>query len=216
MLLYLRVKCRLALEELKVCRRYYSNQAFRLLDRALRKAYRFKNPYTLSRKFLKKKGEQDIHLYGETYLTTYEKIGKACRLTAKDRVLELGCGRGRGVFFLSRYFGATVHGVEWIPQFVHIAQSIATAYSSAHTTFACEDFMYTDLKDYTVIYLFGTCLKDAEVERLIRRFQILPKGVKIVTVSYPLTQYRPSFTIQKEFSALFPWGEARIYIQEVS
>ena len=214
-MLYLRVKWRLVLEQLKVRRRFYSNTSFRDIDRALLKAYRFKNPYTLSRKFLKKKGEQDVHLYGETYLTTYEKMGVACGLTANDRVLELGCGRGRGVFFLSHYFGARVHGVEWIPQFVDSAQSIATKYSSWRTTFACEDFMDTDLKDYTVIYLFGTSLKDAEVERLIQRFHTLKKGTKIITVSYPLTEYHPSFTIKKEFSAPFPWGEAQIYIQEV-
>lgn len=202
-------------QELKVRRRYYVSKTFRVIDRSLSKAYRFKTPYTLSRKFLERKGEKEVHLYGETYLTTYETIGKECGLTTKDRVLELGCGRGRGVFFLTTYFGAKVHGVEWIPQFVGIAQSIASKFHLERATFSCEDFMHTDLSGYSVIYLFGTCLKDEEIKRLIKRFQTLPKGVKIVTVSYPLTEYSPSFTIKKEFSAPFPWGETHIYIQEV-
>lgn len=214
-MLYPLVKCRLFFEERRVKKRYYSNTEFRAIDRTLLQAYRFKNPYTISRKFLEKRGEREIHLYGETYLTTYEKIAHACQLNQDDRLLELGSGRGRGAFFLSTYFGARVHGVEWISEFVNVAKEVASRCHCTRVTFSCEDFMQTPLEGYSVIYLFGTALPDDQIRQLARRFLLLPSGVTIITVSYPLTEYHPSFTSQKEMRAQFPWGETEIYIQEV-
>ncbi len=215
MWLYFLVKWRLFLEQRKVRRQYYASGRFRDIDRALLKAYRFKNPFFISRKFLEKRGESDVHLYGETPLTTYDKIASECGLNKDDTVLELGCGRGRGVFFWVERFGAQVHGVEWIPEFVGKAKNIASQFSVDRATFSCEDFMQTNLNGYTVIYLFGTCLKEEEITRLTTRFATLHKAVRIVTVSYPLTELSPSFIVKKEFTASFPWGEAQLFIQSL-
>ena len=80
----------------KVKNRYYTSKHFKKMDKALLEFYLFQNPYQVSRRYLKRAREKDIHTYGETPLMTYETIAKQARLSKDDVALELGCGRGRG------------------------------------------------------------------------------------------------------------------------
>jgi len=214
-ILYIVTKWRLYQEERRIRSLYYSDLCFKEIDQTLLKAYRRLNPYKVSRQFLQKKGEKEIYCYGETPLTTYEKIGKEANLKSTDRLLEFGSGRGRGVFFLSSRFGAFVKGVEWIPLFVAKARKVAEERQVKNAVFSCEDYAQTDLKGFSVLYLYGTCLSDEEIKALCARFRTLPKETRIITVSYPLTEYDPSFIVKKEFPLTFPWGETTGYIQSV-
>ena len=69
-----------------------------------------------------------------------------------------------------------------------------------------------DYKQATVIYLYGTCLDDEEIKRLVRRFEGLAPGTKVITVSYPLSEYADTYMTHKEFPARFPWGRAQVYL----
>ncbi|OGN58226.1 MAG: hypothetical protein A3E26_01205 [Chlamydiae bacterium RIFCSPHIGHO2_12_FULL_49_32] len=213
--LYLLVRLRLFREERRVKRLFYKDPHFRFVDHAFFSAWRFCNPYTLSKRFLKARGEKEIHLYGETYLTTYDELGRACGMSAQDRVLELGCGRGRGALFWSCRFGAAVHGVDWIEEFILRAQALVKRCALTSPCFFCEDYLTTDLSGYTIVYLYGTCLEKKKIERLIERFLSLPPSVQIITISYPLSEYHSAFRVQKELSVAFPWGRATAYLQQV-
>lgn len=207
--LFFQIKAKAFIEECRIRRRYWPNVAFQICDRQLCFHYRFKNPYRISKRFLIKQGADDIYCYGETPLTTLEKIAKECSISSHDSVIELGCGRGRGVFFLATHFGCNVKGIEWIPEFVGPAHRIA-AYCPK-VSFACEDMLTTDLSKASIIYLYGTSLDDATLEHLIKRFEKLPIGTKIITVSYPLTG---KFELCKQFNAEFPWGRTQIFLQK--
>ncbi len=179
-------------------------------EKAFHQAYRFCNPFHICKQFLKQKGEKQIDAYGETPLPVFHQIACECSLQKDDVVIEMGCGRGRGAIFLSHLIGCRVIGIDWVPLFIEKANSIVD--NQLPASFRCEAMQEADLSEATVIYLYGTCLEDREIDLLARRFESLPSSVKIVTVSYPLSDYSPHFKTLKQFIASFPWGEAEIYV----
>lgn len=208
------VKWRQIKEEWKVKKTFHANEPFRSCDQALRSVYLFSNPYRISRKFLTQKGEREVHLYGETPLTSLAQIADECRIKSSDYVIELGCGRGRGAFFLSYWFGCAVKGIEWIPEFVNKANGVAKSLNCSKVSFSCEDMLEADLSDASVIYLYGTCLDEFSIRKLLKGCEKLVPGTKIITVSYPLTDYDPSFSLIKQFTVSFPWGEGEVFLHK--
>jgi SAM-dependent methyltransferase len=180
--------------------------SFMPYEKALKKAYRFANPFQICKNHLIKQGEDIVDAYGETPLASLAVIAKECALSQDDFLIELGCGRGRGCFFLSHLLGCRVHGIDWVPFFVDTANKLASQLS---VTFQCSDMQTADFTGATAIYLYGTCLPDAMIHALIKT---LPSLTKIITVSYPLSDYSPSFQTLKQFSVAFPWGEAEVFL----
>jgi len=146
---------------------------------------------------------------------------------------------------LSYLVGCRVIGIDWVPFFIETAKSILqTSFPSLPVTFHCQEMQCSDFSNATVIYLYGTCLPDEEIALLTRRFESLPTSVRIITVSYPLSDYTKngsridsglrelsrspdpilepfsvyssSFCTIKQFSASFPWGEGEIYLNSLS
>lgn len=210
----LRVHTRNFFEFLRVALRYYSSVRFAKIDLALLLTYLFNNPYLISKKFLLQRGEKEVYAYGETPLTTLEAISKECQIAEKDVVYELGCGRGRTCFWLNTFIGCRVVGVEYIPEFVERANQVKSKFQVDGVEFRHQDMLITDYSDATVIYLYGTTLEDATINQLITKLQKTAPGTKIITVSYPLTDYASStmFEVMRCFPARFPWGETDVYL----
>lgn len=187
--------------------------AFCVYEHAFKKAYRFSNPFRLSKEFLKKKNALQVDAYGETPLLVLARLAKECGLCSKDRIIEMGCGRGIGVFFLSYLVGCPVVGIDWVPTFIDRAKAISNAvHPQLPVEFLCQDMVDTDLSSATCIYLYGTCLDDAVIEVLVDRFEALGPSVKIVTVSYPLNEYSQQFYTETQWMGSFPWGEGEVYV----
>jgi len=199
-------------EYIKVVFRYYSNFSFMKTDISLLTHYLFKNPFRMSKHFLVKKGEEEVYAYGETPLTTLEMIAKECAITPDDTVFELGSGRGRNCFWLHHFIGCKVVGIEWVPSFVRHANSVQKEISFRH-----EDMFESDLSGATVIYLYGTSLSDDKIKKLSQKLSSLPPGTRIITVSYPLSDYCPEgpFEVMRLFPAKFTWGKADVYLQVI-
>lgn len=215
LLINAKVKFLNLVEFLRVMIRYYPNSAFLKIDSTLLFSYFFNNPFRISKEFLILKGEENIYTFGETPLTTLDAIARECGLTQQDTVFELGCGRGRTCFWLNQFIGCTVIGVDFVPAFIQKAQKVQQRFQVQGVSFRLEDLFTTDLTDATVIYLYGTCYSTAEIELLSERFSQLPKGSKIITVSYSLTEFAPSapFRVVKQFPAAFTWGVGEVYLQ---
>lgn len=213
--LNLLVKKREFVEYLRVVFRYYRNPLFRRVDLALLSRYRFYSPFAISKNFLLKRGEKEIYTYGETPLTTLEAIAKQCGITAQDRVFELGSGRGRGCFWLRCILGCQTVGIEYLPEFVSIANQVKEAAKLAQLEFRLGDILEADYSGATVLYLYGTCYDEPFLKKLIKRLSRLPPGTKIITVSYPLKEFakEPLFEVIKRFEATFTWGATDVYLQ---
>ncbi|MCK4934289.1 MAG: class I SAM-dependent methyltransferase [Simkaniaceae bacterium] len=201
-------------QEKDVKQRLYKNLAFSKLDTSLLKNYRFKNPYRISKNYLKSTGMPNIHLYGETPLPTMELIAKECDLSKADTLLEMGSGRGRLLFFIHHFYQCQVIGYEKIPEFAAITNQLIEEFSLKQIECIESDMLKADLSLASVIYLYGSCLEDEEIELLVQKFSNLKAGVKIVTISYPLKDYAKdnTFTLAKEFPVCFPWGKTSAYL----
>ena len=197
--------------------RYYQDPDYRIIDRALLNKYIFRSPYQISKKFLKKKREKDLYTYGETPLSTFEKMAKEAGIKPLDHVLELGCGRGRGVFFLAHFYNCQVTGIERIPQFVKLADHVAFKYQVKNVSFKCGDMFELKWPEVSVIYLYGTCLGDEEIKQTISKVKTFPKGTRILSVSYSLLEYDETHTFKliKRFPVIFPWGGTEAFLQVV-
>jgi len=161
------------------------------IDRALRKG---PNPYSI----------QEAFPYGETPLFVLKQIVDRWGLTPDDRFVDLGCGRGRGVFFLSALTGCHAHGIDKIASFI----KRANAFKKPKNSFSCGDFKTYDFTQATFVYLYGTTMDNAAIAQLAEALRMLPQSGKIVTVSYPLE----GFILKDQFTASFPWGKAEVYL----
>lgn len=193
---------------IKNCIFYYTNLIFLKLDFAILFSYFYKSPYRVAE-------ERGVGPYGETPLTTIEKIVKECGITSKDVVFELGSGRGRTSFWLRIFVACQVIGVEIVPEFVSIAKRIQKSYGIAGIKFVNADFTKQDFKGGTYLYLAGTQLDDEVILQLIANILKQNLKIKIITVSYPLSEYNNRFVVRKSFEGAFPWGKALLYLQEL-
>lgn len=211
----LAVKGRNFVEYMRVLYRYYRKIPFAKIDGSLILMYLFDNPFSISRRYFMHRSNSDEYTYGETPLTTFEQIAKEARISPQDTVYELGCGRGRVCFWLRSFVGCKVVGVEIVPDFVVRAKRIQRKLGVEGVEFKTEDFLKTDFKNASVIYLYGTCLEDNTIKELIKHFKGLAQGTRIITVSYSLSDYtdQPLFETMKKFPARFTWGEGDVYIQ---
>ncbi len=207
------VKLRTWIEERYVRTRLYLNPSFKQSDLALKEAYAKRDPFQISKEFLTQKGHKDIYAYGETPLTVFEEIGKRCQVSVSDHFIDLGCGRGRGVFFFAQRYGCSAVGIDWIEEFTNSGNQIAKDLSNVG--FSCQHILEADLSKATIIYLYGTSLEDQVILKLIEKFKQLAPGTKIVSVSFPIAIYCDplSFPVKESFRASFPWGKADVYIQ---
>lgn len=200
---------------LRVVTRYYPRWSYAKVDGSLLLTYLFDNPFTISKRFLMKKGAKDVYAYGETPLTTIEFLAKECDLKASDTVFELGCGRGRTCFWLREFIGCKVVGIEYIPEFAERASRVASKLKLDRIEFRQEDFLHSDFQGATAIYLYGTCYDDDFITQLINKLKKCAPGTKIISISYPLSEYtnEDDFEVMKRFTATFTWGVADVYLQ---
>ncbi|MBA3723214.1 MAG: class I SAM-dependent methyltransferase [Parachlamydiaceae bacterium] len=214
-LLNIKVKFGNFIEYMRVVSNYYSNSTFAKIDSYLVFSYLFNNPFVISKRFLLSRNEPDVYTYGETPLTSLEDIAKECRLSSKDVVFELGCGRGRTCYWLNQFIGCSVVGIDYVPEFIKRASEVKSKFGIENVQFRLEDILDSDFKGVTVIYMCGTCFSDEFILKLVKRFNTLPKGTKIISVSYPLSDYSKdnSYEIMKRFPIRFSWGLSDVYLQ---
>lgn len=208
-MLHLRVAFFHLVEKIKVLLLYPSYRTTELLFSFLSL---FSNPYAISKRFLREKGAADLYTYGETPLTTWDKIAKECGLFSTDCVFDLGCGRGKALFWLTQEVGCRAVGVEIIPTFILQAKRLQKWLRSDLVTFHHGDMREIDLTLATFIYIDGLFLDEILWKELLEKFSQLRKGTKIVTTSEPLPA---PFCCVKEFEGRYAWGTTTLYLHQL-
>lgn len=178
--------------------------------------YIFVSPYTICREYFGRHSDETVQtIYGETPLATFQTIAELANIQAGESVYELGCGRGIGVFWLRLFKLAKCTGIDVNPVFIRKANEVRQATRLDNLTFAKANFLEYDMADADVIYLYGTALQDATISKLAKHFKHLRSGTRIVTVSYPLSEYASAvdFPIMGVSKARFLWGDTTLYLQ---
>lgn len=192
-------------EQRRVKALFYSNQAYRVKDEALRRAYRGLSPFHICRDYLISKGETNPYQYGETPLTTLCHISKAFAIHSDETVIELGAGRGRAALFLAEWVGCRVIALECIPLFVRLMVP------SVRIEVIQGEMRHAPFKKATTVFLYGTMLSEEEILELA---DLIPSGVQVITVSYPLSDYDQRYQTKKSTTGAFPWGKTEVYLNE--
>ena len=194
MVTWIKVKIFDLIEALKIKERF---PTFSSLDYKIKKQYKGMNPYRLAKRYGR--------VYGETPLTTMFEIAKLCKLTSEDHLYELGGGRGRAALFLNHIFGCKVTVFEEVEEFVRIGRRLS---KSLKVNFKRENFLDSKLSSPCCIYLYGTCMSDDEIKSLIKN---IPKKARVISVSFPLSDYDDRFNVVEKIEGRFPWGKTDIY-----
>mgnify|MGYP001052342183 CR=1 FL=1 len=199
---------------------YYKNTEFRKADLALFRAYLFRNPYLMCRRYLSSKkciepNKDKVQvIYGETLCMTFELLIAKLAITEHDIVFELGCGRGRGCFFIHAMTNAEVVGIELNPTFVKKANVIKDKLAITNMSFVQDNIFEADLSRATVMYFYGVAFSDTATIGLIEKFCQLPAGIRIICIGFSLNDYydQPLFDEIDEFEVFFLWGKTQVYV----
>lgn len=199
-------------EEKKVRKQFYPHNNFKVVDSLLKKLYRFKNPYAVCRRFLQSQGASFVNAYGETPLTVFHQMFCKGELTSKDCFVDLGCGRGRGVVFASSIWNARSIGVEQIPFFYEKAKNLTKIEPKAQ--FICQEITSFDMRLGSFFYFYGLCLEEEDLIRICTSLQKMPSKAKLVTVSFPITEYTSEFSLLSSWEATYPWGKTELFLHQ--
>lgn len=195
---------------------YYHKFCFLISDTLLISCYFFCNAYKNNKRFMVSRGEKNIYVYGETPLTSLDYIACKCHILSDDVVYDLGCGCGRTLLWLRSFIGCQVVGVDYNPTFEKRFNNIKKWLRLDKVTFLCDDICEVDLSEATVIYLYGTCLGEEVIQKLLLSFKKLQPSCKIITVSYSLTEYSNEYILVESFFVRYPWGRAEVFIQKLN
>ncbi len=196
------------LELWRVLPYYCRSWSFLKADVLLASRYFFRHPhFHINRK-------EESFIYGPTPLSVWALLAKEASLSSTDVVYDLGSGTGRGLFWLAAFVGCRTKGIDLTAPFIRKAEWVQKWCGLARVAFEEEDIFLSSLEEATCIYLYGTCFNDGEIERLAARFRPLRKGTKVITVSYPLTDFDRSgkFAILKHLKVAYPWGKTDVYL----
>lgn len=94
---------------------------------------------------------------------------KRLPITADDRALDVGAGKGYGIYLLSRFPFAAVDGVEISERLVEIARRNLKRAKIDSKLFVADATTFDRLDDYTFFYLSNP-FPQAETERFFQRF----------------------------------------------
>ena len=186
------------LQQRRVRKQFYQDPLYKALDQTLIKG---PNPYRVKEAFP----------YGETPLCSLQKIAERFGLKSTDKVVDLGCGRGRGVFFLAQHYGCEVTGIDMVQPFIERAERLAKECQRLKVSFVWGDMRKFDFSQASFVFFYGTTFSDAFVEELKQAMKALPKGSKVVTVSYPLE----GLELIDQFLVSFAWGFGEVYLHLV-
>jgi hypothetical protein len=189
---------------------YPKNLSFALTDLRLFFLYILKNPYHYSRAFHRK------NLYGETPLRTFDRIAKQSRLLSEDIAFEVGAGTGRLAFWMHHHVSCQVIAIEHIPSFVEKAKYVQKKRELSGVTFLCQDALNVDFQSATWIYFYGTARESRFVQKLIQRWKLQAPKAKIISTSYPLSDYDEAYASQQIGLGQYPWGKTPLYINTLA
>ena len=195
-------------EQMKVCAAYYSSPRFALYEGILAMTSLFFNPYRICRKFLQKKGEKQVHGYGETPLTSFAQLAQAVELTSNDVYLELGSGRGKTCVWAALFCKCKAFGIEWIPLFFRLSQRLCYLLRIP-AVFKLQSIFDADLSTVTVAYLYSTQLTTEQIKKI--PFSSMPSGARFILISEP----HPIIPVSKTIPLAFPWGHTQAYIHHI-
>lgn len=192
--------------------RFGDRSWYRALDRALSRAYRWYDPFLLSRWAKRKlvQPRQDL-IFGETPIGTAWHILNQLGVDQADHVVELGGGRGIFSLVAVSAFGSTALMLEVVPSFVSKTREVAANLGLDRLAVKRADILARPVPEGTVYFLTATTFSDASWRTLDNLMAAAPEGAKAVSLSLPLSSEH--WEILEKTRMPFSWGENTVFFQ---
>lgn len=197
-------------------KRYYKNKPFKILDQALIRLYRFKNPYRICKKYVLSKGFSDGDVYGETPLAVYEQIIKIANLKRGKTFYDLGSGRGRGLFFTHLHSSCNCIGIEFVDEFCKLSNQLLKSFSIENIQVIKKNFLRASYQSADAIYICSTLMTEQEISQLISCLLTCNKKTLIFTTSFALSEYSDQFRLIGEFEERFLFGRTSVFVNALA
>lgn len=185
--------------------------SFREVDSELEDLYKGENPFLISKEFLLRSGKACLHSYGETPLSSWHDFLSKINLRPEDRFFDLGAGRGRVALFTAALFGCETTAIERIPIFCKRGNEAAER-AFLPCTFLCEDMLLSDVYSASYLYFYALWHEEESFLAMIEKLSTLPPSAKIITVSFPLSDFSDRFTTILSSPCRFPWGNTEFFL----
>lgn len=186
---------------------------YRILSRELKKAYRWSNPFSLSRQ-----GRRHLNLpaedliFGEITPSTAWLLLKQLGIDQADHVVELGAGRALFSLTAALAYGCQASALEIIPTFTLRTNQIAINLGLKKLTAYTANVLIDPLPSGSVYYLSATTFRATSWRTLNSKLQNVDPGTRAISLSQPLElKY---WTIEEELKLPFSWGITTVYLQQ--
>lgn len=121
---------------------------------------------------------------------TLREIFQFVDLSEKDIFYHIGCGSGKSITIaLEEFFVKKAIGIDNNKDKIENAQKLLGEKHISNGMFRCQDVIYSDISDATVILFWFS--DEMIIDKMISKFENLRPDCKIITLWGPLTGYMP-------------------------
>lgn len=191
-----------------------SVKGLRNVEKELYKHYIFKySPIFVHQDRIKTQYSQVNFTYGEIPYSASKEIVEAGKITERDVVYDLGCGRGKFLFFVNLFAGARCIGVDLLPTYISIAEKIIEKLNLRKIHFFEEDILDVDLQTASVVFIHGTSFTEDLREGIQQKIDELKNGSRLISVTKPFEHPHLRLDLMKKM--LISWGLTEMYFYTV-
>lgn len=185
-------------------------EGLRSVEKELFKHYIFRySPLYVHQERVKTHYSQDNFTYGEIPYSVGKEIVRIAGITAQDVVYDLGCGRGKFLFFVNIFTGAMCIGVDLLPTYISIAEKITEKLGLKKIHFFEEDILDVDLRTASVVFIHGTCFCEDLRDGIAQKIDELKSGSRLISITKPFEH--PQLKLIEKKTMLISWGLSHIY-----
>jgi len=151
--------------------------------------------------------------YGEVSYPVAAEIVREINITENDVFYDLGCGRGKMMFYTRLSTGATCIGVDLLPTHINIAEKITNKLVISRLHFFLEDIVNVDLRTGSVVFIHGTTFPDEVHDAVSENIGKMKPGSRFISVSRPYSN--PRLELIKKENYFVSWGECTVLFYRV-
>jgi len=200
--------------------KYWLNHGMFWVDLGFWCLYVLRSPYRISRRFIRSNGGSLNFTFGDTPLSTLERICCQAGIPEGMVIFDVGCGWGRSTYFLHAYCKAYRSiGIDIIPTYIKKAEKIREWLGLNYMVFLKADIRKVDYSDADVIYMYGTCFEKELVREMVAVWEdSLADGTMLISASQSLCPYSTLNRIQlKECVWIeYSWGDCPVFFHIVA
>ncbi len=156
---------------------------------------------------------QSNFTYGEIPHSASKEIVKIAEIKEKDVVYDLGCGRGKFLFFVNLFTGARCIGIDLLPTYITIAETICEKLNLRKIHFFEEDILDVDLQTASVVFIHGTSFTENLRDGITQKIDELKNGTRLISVTKPFEH--PNLKLDSKKKMLISWGLSDIYFYKI-